>query len=157
MNKVKKMKEMAEMEENYALQYDKNTMGLGNIAISELIMSVALDSKKHAGLYRAIATILEGPLGITDVEYDQLEDSLKKHIEIETIMIEESKALLDKEEDDRVKRLLEEIYQDEIRHHKFLTNLLQAVLKKDLIFEKEIWDMIWRDVPTHGAPADPYI
>jgi len=99
--------------------------------------------------------ILEDQL--TDLEYEQLEASLKKHIEIETIMIEESKTLLDKEEDGRVKRLLEEIYQDEIRHHKFLTNLLQAVLKKDLIFEKEIWDMIWRDVPTHGAPADPYI
>ena len=150
------MFEMAEMEENYAVAYDENVMGLGNVAIKELMVSVALDSKKHAGLYRAIATILKGSLGITDLEYDQLETSLKRHVEIESRMMEESKALMDGEQDDRVKRLLEEIYVDEVRHHRFLSNLLEVVIKRDLILESDIWDMIWRDVPTHGAPRDPY-
>jgi rubrerythrin len=155
-DRIFQFEKMAKMEEEYAVEYDKNVSGLGNVAIAGLIGSVALDSHKHAGLYRAIATILKGPLGITEIEYDQLEESLKKHIEIEEKMIEKSKLLLEGEEDDRARRLLEEIHADELRHHKFLSNLLEAVIKKDMIFEKEIWEMIWRDVPTHGAPRDPY-
>ena len=99
---------------------------------------------------------MKGPLGITTQEYDRLEEKLKKHIEVEKKMVEESKALLKDEKDTRVKRLLEEIHADETRHHVFLSNLLEAVIKKDVIFEDEIWDQIWRDVPTHGAPGDPY-
>lgn len=155
-DRVRKMEKMAEMEEEYAVAYDKNVMGLENVAIAELIMSVALDSLKHAGLYRAIATILKGPLALTDMEYDQLEESLRRHVEAESRMMEEAKALMEGEEDDRVRRLLEEIHADEVRHHRFLSNLLEAVVKKDLIFESDVWDMIWRDVPTHGAPRDPY-
>ena len=155
-DRIRKLEEMAEMEEEYAVAYDKNVMGLGNVAIEGLMMSVALDSRKHAGLYRAIATILKGPLAITDMEYDQLEESLRRHVEVENRMIGEAKALMEGEEDDRVVRLLEEIYADEVRHHRFLSNLLEAVVKRDLIFESDVWDMIWRDVPTHGAPRDPH-
>jgi len=144
------------MEENYAVRYDKNVTGLGNVVIAEMMKGVALDSKKHASLYRAIASILEGPLGITDVEYDQLETTLKEHIKIEEKMLTEVKGLLDEEEDKRVVFILNEIYADELKHHKFLSNLLEVVVKRDMIFEEDIWAMIWRDVPTHGAPRDPY-
>ena len=155
-DKLSKIEKMAEMEENYAVAYNKDVTGLGNVAIAGLMRSVALDSHKHAGLYRAIAEILKGPLAITDLEYDQLEASLKRHIVIEERMIARSGELLKDEDDPRVKRLLEEIHSDEIRHHKFISNLLEVVLKRDLIFEKDIWELIWRDVPTHGAPRDPY-
>jgi rubrerythrin len=155
-NRAKRMEKMAKMEEDYAVDYDKNVEGLGNVAIEGLMRSVSLDSRKHAGLYRAIATILRGSIGITDLEYDTLEETLKRHIEIETEMIEKAKVLMEEEGDERVKFLLNEIYLDETRHHKFLSNLLEAVVKKDMIFDKEIWEQLWRDVPTHGAPRDPY-
>lgn len=149
------MEEMAQMEEKYAVSYDKNVAGLGNVVIAEMMKGVALDSKKHASLYRAIASILKGPLGITDIEYDQLETTLKEHIKIEEKMLTEVKGLLG-EEDKRVVFILNEIYADELKHHKFLSNLLEVVVKRDMIFEEDIWAMIWRDVPTHGAPRDPH-
>jgi rubrerythrin len=155
-DRVKKMEAMAKMEEDYAVDYDKNVEGLGNIAITGLMKSVSLDSMKHAGLYRVIATILKGPIGITDIEYDTLEATLRKHVEVETRMMEGARSLLEGEQDERVKFLLNEIYLDEARHHKFLSNLLEAVVKKDMIFDEEIWEQLWRDVPTHGAPRDPY-
>lgn len=152
--KVAKMRELAELEERYAVGYDDDVAGLGNVVVAELMMSVALDSRKHAGLYRAIAAILEGPLGITDVEYDRLEAALKRHVEVG--MLSDARALLEGVGDDRARRLLEEIVADEERHHKFLSNLLEAVLARDMILEQDVWDLIWRDVPTHGAPRDPY-
>jgi hypothetical protein len=154
--KVAKLRELAELEEKYAVGYDDDVAGLGNVAIAGLMAGVALDSRKHAALFRAIAVILEGPLGITDVEYDRLEASLKKHVEVEAGMLEDARALLEGVEDDRARRLLEEIVADEVRHHAFLSGLLEAVLARDMIFEQDVWDMIWRDVPTHGAPRDPY-
>jgi hypothetical protein len=154
--KVEKMEEMARMEEDYAVDYDEDVAGLGNVPVAGLLGSVALDSKKHAGLYRAIAAILKGPLGMTDVEYDRLESSLKRHIEVEERMMTEVRALLEGENDERVKTLLNEIYTDEVRHHAFLSNLLGAILKRDVIFDEDVWAMIWRDVPTHGAPRDPH-
>ena len=156
-DRARRMERMAKMEEDYAVDYDKNIQGLGNVAVAGLMRGVSLDSRKHAGLYRAIATILRGPIGITDLEYDILEETLKRHIRIETKMIEEAKTLMDEEGDERIKFLLNEIYLDEIRHHMFLSNLLEAVVKKDIIFDEEIWDQLWRDVPTHGAPRDPYV
>ena len=84
------------------------------------------------------------------------EHALKRHVEVEERMMAEARALLEGEEDERVRTLLSEIYADEARHHAFLSNLLEAVLKRDLIFDEDVWAMIWRDVPTHGAPRDPY-
>ena len=88
------------------MDYDKNIQGLGNVAIAGLMRGVSLDSRKHAGLYRAIATILRGPIGITDLEYDILKETLKRHMIIETKMIEDAKILMDEEGDERVKFLL---------------------------------------------------
>ena len=62
--------------------------------------------KKACGLYRAITTILRGPIGITDLEYDILKETLKRHMIIETKMIEEAKILMDEEGYERVKFLL---------------------------------------------------
>jgi len=155
-DRVEKLLEMAMKEEKYAVDYDKNVMGLGNVAVAGLMGGVALDSRKHAALYRTMAEILKGPIAITDLEYDTIEAALKKHVEVEEGMMTEARALIDGEGDDRVRFLLEEIYADEVRHHSFLSNLLEAVLRRDAIFEDEIWEMIWRDVPTHGAPRDPY-
>ena len=151
-----KLEEMAELEERYAVDYDDDVAGLGNVVVAELMRSVALDSRKHAGLYRAIAAILGGPLGVTDVEYDRLERVLKGHMEVEERMLSEARTLLEGVEDPRAALLLGEIVADEERHHVFLGNLLEAVLRRDMILEQDVWDQIWRDVPTHGAPRDPY-
>jgi len=24
------------------------------------------------------------------------------------------------------------------------------------LVESDVWDVIWRDIPIHGAPSDPY-
>ena len=155
--KVEKMEEMAKMEEEYAMSLDKDVTGLGNIAVNGLVMSIAYDSKKHAGLYRTMATLLKGgPLAVTDIEAEQFEASLKKHIEVEEKMMKEINTLMEGEEDGRVRFLLSEIYADEERHHVFMKNLLEAVVKQDTISDDDIWNMLWRDVPTHGAPRDPY-
>lgn len=153
--KVKKMENMAKLEEDYALNLSSSVQGLGNLAIRELLKSIASDSQKHAGFYKTTASILKGESQpIIEEEYEALEGTIKEHIEVERRMLREVKQLLRDEKDDRVKRLLTEIYADETQHHALMKNLLEIVIKREAIFEEHVWDMLWKDVPTHGAPEE---
>jgi len=155
MSLSEKMEKMADLEEKYAIKLDKDFRGWGNPAVDSLIETIALDSKKHAILYRTAAYILERRnLSITDIQYEGLEKSLKNHIETEEVMIQKVKELALKVDDKGAKNLLTEIYSDEVRHHPFMKNLLELVLKGQTITEEDVYNMVFRDLPTHGAP-DP--
>jgi len=77
-------------------------------------------------------------------------------IEKEQEMLEAAKQLIDKVKDERVQKPLIMIYEDELMHHPFLESFLEAILKREMITEEDIWDMLFRDLPTHGHVADPY-
>ena len=149
------MKEMAEMEEQYAIKLDKDFRGWGNPAVDALIEAVAFDSKKHAILYRTAAYLVEGKsLSLIDIQYEDLAASLRKHIETEEKMLKKVKELISKVENKGAKNLLIEIYSDEVSHHPFMKNLLELALKGETITEEDVFNMVFRDLPTGGAP-DP--
>jgi hypothetical protein len=149
---------LSDLEEKYAIELDREYRGYGNEVVRELILSVMVDSKKHAGLYKAAAYIMEGrSLAITEEEFVELEKRLKLHVEKEKEMLDAVKVLLDEVDDDRVKKILIKIYDDELMHHPFMQTFLDVVLKRELISEQDIWDMLFRDLPTHGHVADPYV
>ena len=150
---VKRIESMVEMEDNHASSLSKSVEGLNNLIVKEILRSIAYDSQKHAGLYTAILSLLkkEGK-ALDDQEYDRIKSVIKKHIEVENRMVQEAKRLLEVEQDRRIKHLMMMIYDDEVKHHNLMKSLLEAVIRKEAILEEDIWDMIWRDVPGHGAP-----
>lgn len=150
----KEMNNMAEMEEQYAVKLDKDFRGWGNPAVDSLIEAIAYDSKKHAVLYRTAAYLVDGKnLSVIDIKYEDLEKSLKKHIETEEKMLKKVKELIGKVENIGAKNLLTEIYADEVSHHPFMKKLLELVLKGEAITEEDVFNMLFRDLPTGGAPA----
>ena len=150
---VKKIENMIKMEENHASSLLVSVEGLKNLVVKEILKSIAYDSQKHAGLYTAILNLLkkEGK-ALDDQEYDRLKSVIRKHIEVENRMVQEAKKLLESEQDSRIKHLMRTIYEDEVRHHALMKSLLEAVIRKEAILEEDIWDMVWKDVPGHGAP-----
>lgn len=149
----KELIEMAEMEEKYAIKLDKDFRGWGNQAVDALIEAIAFDSKKHAILYRTAAYLIEGKnLSIIDIKFDDLEKSLRTHIETEEKMLKKVKEYITKTENEGAKRLLQEIYSDEVSHHPFMKQLLKLVLKGNTITEEDVFNMLFRDLPTGGAP-----
>ena len=157
MSVAERLRMLSDLDERYAVELDLDYRGYGNEVVRELIRSIMVDSKKHAGLYKAAAYIMEGrSLSITDVEYESLEKKLRLHIEKEQEMLEAVKQLIDEVKDERVQKLLIMIYEDELMHHPFLESFLEAILKRETITEEDIWDMLFRDLPTHGHVADPY-
>jgi hypothetical protein len=153
MSLIEEIKEMAEMEEKYAIKLEKDFRGWGNPAVDSLIETIALDSKKHAMLYKTAAYILEGKsLAVIDIKVEDLEESIKKHIETEEKMIEKAKELMKKVDNEGAKNLLMHIYNDEVNHHPFMKNLLKLTLKGEAITEEDVFNMVFRDLPTGGAP-----
>ena len=145
---------LSDLEEKYAIELGKEYRGYGNEVVRQLIASIMVDSKKHAGLYKTAAYIMEGKsLSIMDLEFEELEKQLKLHVEKEQEMIDAAKNLIDEVKDERVKKILTWIYEDELFHHPMLKVLLEVVLKRETISEEDVWDMVFRDLPTHGAPG----
>lgn len=158
MSIAERLNMLSELEEKYSVELDREYRGYGNELVRELISSVMIDSKKHAGLYKAAAMIAEGrSLAITEEEYIELEKSLKTHIEKEAEMLEAVKGLITEIQDERINKILVKIYEDELMHHPFMTTFLELVIKRETIKEQDIWDMLFRDLPTHGHVADPYV
>jgi rubrerythrin len=148
----KKIEEMIIIEEAQSQHLSANIKTLTHTIVKETLNAVALDSKEHAGFYRAIHSLLLGEnQPIIEDEYMRLENIIRSHIQVEARMQQAAEELLETIDDTRVKHILREILQDEIRHHKLMQTLLDSVVKRTLM-EDEIWDMIWRDVPGHGAP-----
>lgn len=157
MSVAERLRMLSDLEERYAVELDRDYRGHGDEVVRGLIRSIMVGSKKHAGLYKAAAYTVEGrSLSITGVEYEELEKKLRLHIEKEQEMLEAVKQLIDEVKDERVQKPLIMIYEDELMHHPFLESLLEAILKREMITEEDIWGMLFRDLPTHGHVADPY-
>ncbi|MDP2899582.1 MAG: hypothetical protein Q8O47_01255 [Candidatus Bathyarchaeota archaeon] len=155
---VDKFKELSVVEDDYAVKLDTEVRGYGNEILRDIVGSIAVDSRKHAGLFKACAAITAGDsLSLTEDEYNQLVGSLEKHEAVEGNMIKVVDDILAKNKDDRIKMMLNHIKSDEIRHHALIRNLTKMVVKREVILEKDVWNQLFRDVLTHGhAPPDQW-
>ena len=157
-NDAKRFKELATVESDYAVKLEGDVRGYGNEIFREIINSIAIDSKKHAGLFKACAAVSDGEgLSLHEDEYDELVESLKKHEVVEGNMIKTVDGLLAKNQDPRIEMMLKYIKEDELRHHKLLENMNAMVVRKEMILEKDVWNQLFKDVLTHGhAPPDQW-
>jgi rubrerythrin len=56
-------------------------------------------------------------------------------------------------ENEKVRLLLNAILTDEKRHHKLLKEVLEILVRGETITEEDWWDVLWKNVPFHGAPG----
>jgi len=151
---VREIESMIGMEEKHASSLSESVEGLRNVVVQEILRGIAHDSRKHAGFYTSILSLLKGEnLAIAERDYIRLEEVLRKHIEVENRMMDEAKKLLDSEQDSRIMHLLTEIYEDEVKHHTLMKRLLEAVIRRETIFDEDVWSMLWKDVKGHGSPG----
>jgi rubrerythrin len=146
-----KFKALSTVENDYAVKLEGEVRGYGNEVLRDIIGSIAVDSKKHAGLFKACAAITSGEsLSITEDEYNELVESLHKHEAVEGNMIKIVDDILTKTKDDRIRMMLNHIKSDEIRHHLLIRNLTKMVVKREVTLEKDVWNQLFRDALTHG-------
>ncbi len=132
-------KEIVETAEN-------SVKNVKNRIVKELILAIALDSKKHAGMLNALLTITSSVQPFIEEEkLDELSMNIEKHIELEAKAIETYKQILPELENDQEKMIIQAIFADELRHHALLKRILTSIKERESLTQEDIWDSIKDD------------
>jgi len=145
--------EQEKLEEEIVKSVGKALETIKNPVVEAVLKGISYDSSKHAEIYRSAAQIIAVAPALTEGEFKHLEEVVKWHIENEEKLMERLRDAIDKTANDRVKFLLESILADEKRHHDLLNLVMSIIVKGETITDQDWWDIIWENVPFHGAPG----
>lgn len=127
---------------------------IGNPSVRGVLKGISLDSLKHAEMYDAALRLLTTTQQALAQEHlDEQKSLVEKHIRIEAELIKKISDMLPTVEDKKVKLLLTAILADEKRHHELLKEVLEIIVRGETITEADWWDILWKNVPFHGAPG----
>ncbi|MGB9786871.1 MAG: ferritin-like domain-containing protein [Infirmifilum sp.] len=151
---VKSLGKSIELENKNASDLESGVKGLKSEVIRTILGSIAFDSRKHAEMYKGILNILTNVSpAISEEDFEKLRVIVQTHIKLEEEMIKELKTYMGELKDPRVENIFRYILDDEYKHHRMLVNILEIIVKREVIKESEIWDMLWKEVPFHGTPG----
>lgn len=135
--------EQVDFENAIVEKAEKSVEGIQNIMIRELILSIALDSKKHASMLNALKSLLTRPTPSVPEEISkEIKDSIAEHIQMEAQAVLTYQKLLDSIDDESEKVVIKAILNDEIKHHSLLKTINKMIIEKLSLSEKEFWDMV---------------
>ena len=148
------LKNQITIENEIVTSLEKALVEMKNPAVKGVLKGVSLDSVKHAELYSAAITLLtKASTALTQDNLDEQRTLVQKHIEIEAKLIEKLQAIIPNIENEKVVFLLKAILNDECRHHAMLKMVLEVIVHGETITESDWWEMLWENVPFHGAPG----
>jgi len=141
--------------ENRIVESLNNSLGeMGNPVVRGVLKGISLDSVKHAEMYASAVSLLTSVQpALTQEHLDKQRELVEKHIRLEAELIEKISKKLRGIEDRKVKLLLNAILVDEKRHHELLKRVLEILVKGETITDEDWWDILWKNVPFHGAPG----
>ncbi|MBS7632242.1 ferritin-like domain-containing protein [Candidatus Bathyarchaeota archaeon] len=125
-----------------------------NPPVKGVLKGISLDSVKHAETYAAAINLLTTtPQALTQEHLDRQRKLVEKHIKMEEELIKKLSVVVPTIENNKVRLLLDAILSDEKRHHELLKLVLEILVRGETITEEDWWDMLWKNVPFHGAPG----
>lgn len=151
---MKFIRDQIRVENEIVDSLNKSLPEVDNPSVKAVLKGISLDSVKHAEMYASAATLLTTvSKALTQENLDKQKDLVEKHIQLEAELIEKIGRTLPNVKDKKVKLLLSAILSDEKRHHALLKQVLKILVRGETITEADWWDMLWKDVPFHGAPG----
>lgn len=148
------LKDQIKIENKIVESLNKSLPDIGSPTVKGVLKGISLDSVKHSEMYASAVMLLTTvSKALTQENLDNQKDLVEKHIQLEAELILKIGKELPNVKDRKVKLLLEAILADEKRHHVLLKNVLEILVKGETITEADWWDMLWKDVPFHGAPG----
>ena len=133
---------------------EENTSNLKSRFIKDLLLAISQDSQKHKALLETLKHALDGPSPfISESDRDQISKGIEKHIKLEADAVQTYGELAEKSDNQKVKAIATIIREDEVRHHKLLTNLYKTIIEPETLSEDELWDSMWGDTPHRGSPG----
>lgn len=153
MELIEFFKEQIKLEEQIVKSINESLRTLPNPIVKGVLGGIALDSAKHAQIYRAAIELTSFPPTLSDKEFNQLKTVVRKHIEDEDKAINRLNDTIRKTKSEKIKFLLKSIAADEEKHHELLNKIMDIVVRGETITESDWWEFLWKNVPFHGAPG----
>lgn len=141
--RVEFYEEQINLENTIVEKAEKAVLGMDNILIRELILGIALDSKKHAGMLNALVSMYTKPTPSVAEEFgEDLKKAITEHIELERQAIETYQEKLKTTDNESEKIIIKAILNDEKKHHKLLQTIQKMIVEKLTLSENELWEMV---------------
>lgn len=141
--RVEFYKEQIDLENTIVEKAEKAVEGIENILIRELILGIALDSKKHAGMLSALVSMYTKPTPSVAEEFgEDLKNAITEHIELEKQAIDTYQEKLKTAKNENEKIIIKAILNDEKKHHKLLQTIQKMIIDKLTLSENELWEMV---------------
>ena len=148
------LKEQIKIENKIVESLNSALREIGNPAVKGVLKGISLDSVKHAEMYAAAVKMLTSvSQALTQEHLDKQRELVKEHIRLEVELIERISEIIPNIENEKVRLLLNAILLDEKRHHELLKKILEILVRGETITEEDWWDVLWKNVPFHGAPG----
>ncbi|MGD8544907.1 MAG: ferritin-like domain-containing protein [Candidatus Bathyarchaeota archaeon] len=151
---TKFLKDQMEIEKKIVESLKSSLESIRNPAVKGVLRGISLDSVKHAEMYSSALNLLTSiPPALTQEHLDKQRELIEKHVQMEAELIKKISKRLPNIENEKVKLLLKAILTDERRHHKLLKEVLEILVRGETITEEDWWNVLWKNVPFHGAPG----
>jgi rubrerythrin len=148
------LKKQIVVENKIVDSLNNSLVDVKNPPVKGVLKGISLDSIKHAELYNAAITLMTGvSQALTQENLDRQRKLVEKHIEMEAELIKKLDKVIPTIENDKVKLLLNAILADEKRHHELLKVVLNIIVRGETLTEEDWWELLWKNVPFHGAPG----
>ncbi|UCE12556.1 MAG: ferritin-like domain-containing protein [Candidatus Heimdallarchaeota archaeon] len=149
--RIELFKSQIELEKKIVDTAEKTTKNIENIIVREMILGIAMDSRKHESLLNTLIALHEKFALIDEETTDQLITNIREHIRLEKEAINSYQKLLDSLEDEKEKMIIQFILKEEVRHHRFLKLLHKRFVEKITFTGEDYWDWAWKDVEWGGG------
>jgi rubrerythrin len=152
--RVEFYKKQLKLEDRIVKKAGDSVENVKNLLVRELILGIAMDSKKHASMLNALVAMhtKATPLIQEDIT-DELEKNLKEHISLEQEAINTYQELYKMDFGENEKVIVKAILNDELRHHALLKKIHKMVVERETLTEQDLWDWVWKDSLFHGSPG----
>jgi len=148
------MKAQIKVENEIVDSLNSALVDVKNPPVRGVLKGISLDSVKHAEMYAAATELLTSVSQALSQEHlDKQRALVEKHIRMEEELIKKISKVLPTVENAKVKLLLNAILGDEERHHELIKMVLEILVRGETITEADWWDLLWKNVPFHGAPG----
>jgi rubrerythrin len=146
-------REQIKLEDQIVQSAHNAVKDLKNTVVASVLKGIAFDSAKHADIYKAAESLVSVAQAMSENELDKISEVVSWHINAEEKLIGRLNETITKTFNEKIKFLLEGILADEKRHHELLKKIMETIVKGETITRDEWWEIIWKDVPTHGSPG----
>jgi len=136
-----KIKKQIEFEEKTAKKLTALSEAAQNQLIKALLHSIVLDTTKHAETYRMLLDLDEkAVMGKESKGLGKAE--IATHLREEAIMLKQAKEISKAVKDENIKQVVENIIEDEKKHHRVLQQLLGMFEKESKEWDAYLYDLI---------------